>query len=125
MAAMAILRRSGALLFAALLVCLAATPLAAQRCTSRRACPMMAKMGSPCHAPGAGSMPGMATPMSCCEPKATTTPAPSASALAPGLVALPTAGVPALAADEISTAASWRANRHDVGLFTLHAVWRI
>ncbi len=76
MPSMSILRRSGALLLLLAISAFTTVPIAALRCDSRKACPMMAKRGLPCHGPSSAAAEGagMAAPMSCCETRATVSP---------------------------------------------------
>ena len=119
-------RRLSSFALAVLVALAAATPLEALACGSAAPCPMMKLMkGSakaPCHPSGAA---GMSTPMSCCAnpPAAPVAPAVPSLALAPssGPVA---AGVAVAPAAPLAFAAP-RADYSAVGLYTLHAVWRI
>lgn len=66
----------------------------------------------------------MTAPMGCCETKATAALSPAAFAVAPATTApLADAGLATAPAPAVSEA--WRPNRQALGLYTLHAVWRI
>jgi hypothetical protein len=120
-----------AALVALLLAALLAAPLPAARCktASPGGCPLMKGAASAlCHRAGA-----MAAPMDCCKTKSAPAPAPSVDGgLQAAAVALVPAGVEAsaaLAPVAAPRAAAAReraaAARHELGLFTLLAVFRI
>lgn len=120
-------RRSGALLLLTALVALvhaAVAPLAAASCErvgGCPVCPMMAKRGAPCHLPASS---GMAAPIGCCENRAVTALAAPVAALPPAPALAPLGGAGAFAPVSDSTS-RWLANRQELGLYTLHSVWRI
>lgn len=114
------------LALAAVLVVTAAGPAAAAPCPERCACPMMAKQvrAMPCHA---GT--GLAAPMDCCRPKAVP-PTPAPTVAAPASVELATITVsswvpPPPPPEAIAASAARCANEHQLGLYTLHSIWRI
>ncbi len=114
------------LALAAVLVVTTAGPGAAAPCPERCACPMMAKVvrATPCHA---GS--GLAAPMDCCRPKAAP-PTPAPTVAAPASVELATITMsgpvpPPPPPAAIAVSAARCANEHQLGLYTLHSIWRI
>lgn len=111
---------------AVVLVVTTAGPGAAAPCPERCACPMMAKMvrATPCPA---GT--GLAAPMDCCRPKAAS-PTPAPTVAAPASVELATTTVsgpvpPPPPPQAMAVSAARRANEHQLGLYTLHSIWRI
>lgn len=125
--------RLGATLLVALLAVLIAVPLPAARCKvgTEGSCPLMrGAEGSFCHRDGA-----MSSPMSCCQTKGSSGPAPATDTVGPAApqavlasAAVPTlATVDALALPAEALAAWLRAAeaRHELGLFTLLEVFRI
>ena len=131
MKSMRLVRRLSALAFAALVALAAATPLEALACGSVSVCPMMKAMAkgagrASCHAARGAAAAGMSTPMSCCRTEPGTPVAPAvpfaapAATLTPLAVEVAVAGLVATAAPEAP-----RADHAALGLYTLHAVWRI
>lgn len=119
------LRQSVSLALLALLLVVAAGPVAEARCRMSGYCPMMTKGAS--QAPCRDDAGGMSAPMDCCRPTAVPAPTTVMAGLEPlpaaVLVTLPVAAV---VADRAAPATYSRAGQlHPLGLFTLHSVWRI
>jgi hypothetical protein len=119
---MAIARRLFSLGIALTLAALAASPAEALRCRTVSACPMMANAEVPCHGGETGA--GMTVPMDCCRQDSLAPPAPTVLAAAAAVLF----ALPAPSADfapGLVPGGGFRANLQALGLFTLHAVWRI
>ncbi|MGE0640174.1 MAG: hypothetical protein AB7G12_01360 [Thermoanaerobaculia bacterium] len=125
---MSVLRRLVLVPLIALLALSAAAPLDAMRCETKRACPMMANRAGLCHPQGAatGNRPGeLSVPMDCCRQSAIAAAAPAVPGTARQQAALPEIAALPLPLRHEPAAAAHRANHQALGLFTLHAVWRI
>ncbi len=125
--------RLGATLLALLLSVLVAAPLPAALCKvgNEGSCPLMrGAEGSFCHRDGS-----LSAPLDCCKAKGATAPAPAAESIGPaapqavlvGADSVPLDAVVGLAASAEILAGSLRAaeSLHELGLFTLLAVFRI
>lgn len=125
--------RAGAILLALVLAVLVTAPLPAALCKvgTEGGCPLMrGAEGSFCHRDG-----NVTAPMDCCKTKRSTSPAPAAESVGPAAPQAVLAGVEATRADAVARAvapaethaASLRAaaSLHDLGLFTLLAIFRI
>ena len=126
---MRLVRRFSALAFAALVALAAATPLEALACGSASPCPMMKAVkgagGATCHGARRAPAAGMSTPMSCCRNEPAAPVAPVVPLLAPAAVSQ--LAVEVAAAELVAPPApeAPRADHAALGLYTLHAVWRI
>lgn len=122
---MLIVRRAAGLCLVASLALAVASPLDAMRCATRQACPMMAKGRGACHMPAPTASRELSAPLSCCRSEAVAVSSAPVSALAGATTLAPQVSPTAEPAAESSAPVGFRANRHELGLFTLHAVWRI
>lgn len=122
---MRVLRSSCILALLALLLLVAAGPVAAARCRMSGYCPMMAKAGE--RVSCAGATGGMSAPMDCCRPTAAPAPAAMAAALESPSMAIvaviPVAG--GHAEGSVLPGPSRSGRLHALGLFTLNSVWRL
>ena len=131
MVPMQLARRLSAFALAMLVAFVAATPLEALACGKISVCPMMkalagGKAAASCHGARSAAQAGMSMPMDCCrsEKAAPVAPAVTAHAAAPAVSHFAFAAVAAVALAATPEVAP-RADHAALGLYTLHAVWRI